>query len=49
MKARDALHVFADFYADFDLHKAEEMLKRFRLEPKMRLKTMSKGMQESCS
>ena len=46
MKARDALHVFADFYADFDLHKAEEMLKRFRLEPKMRLKTMSKGMQE---
>ena len=46
MKVRDALHVFADFYADFDLHKAEEMLKRFRLEPKMRLKTMSKGMQE---
>ena len=31
MKARDALHVFADFYADFDLHKAEEMLKRFRI------------------
>lgn len=46
MKARDALQVFADFYADFDLRKAEELLSRFRLEPKMRLKTMSKGMQE---
>lgn len=46
MKARDALSMFADFYRDFDRKKAEELLARFRLEPGMRLKTMSKGMQE---
>lgn len=46
MKAGDAIAMFADFYRDFDRAKAEEMLSRFHLEPKMRLKTMSKGMQE---
>ena len=46
MKAGDAIAMFADFYRDFDRAKAEEMLFRFHLEPKMRLKTMSKGMQE---
>ncbi|MCI8554236.1 MAG: ABC transporter ATP-binding protein [Clostridiales bacterium] len=46
MKARDALDVFADFYRDFDRRKAEELLRRFQLEPGMKLKTMSKGMQE---
>lgn len=38
--------MFADFYRDFDRKKAEELLRQFRLEPAMRLKTMSKGMQE---
>ena len=46
MRARDALAMFADFYRDFDRKKAEELLRQFRLEPAMRLKTMSKGMQE---
>lgn len=46
MRARDAINMFADFYHDFDRRKAEEMLRQFRLEPAMRLKTMSKGMQE---
>ncbi len=46
MRARDAISMFADFYRDFDRQKAEEMLRQFRLEPAMRLKTMSKGMQE---
>lgn len=46
MRARDALAMFADFYRDFDQKKAEELLRQFRLEPAMRLKTMSKGMQE---
>lgn len=46
MKARDAIGLFADFFADFDRAKANELLGRFRLEPGMRLKTMSKGMQE---
>lgn len=46
MRVRDAINMFADFYHDFDRRKAEEMLRQFRLEPAMRLKTMSKGMQE---
>lgn len=46
MRARDAINMFADFYHDFDRRKAEEMLRQFRLEPAMHLKTMSKGMQE---
>ena len=46
MRARDALAMFADFYRDFDRTKADELLRQFRLEPAMRLKTMSKGMQE---
>ena len=46
MKAGDAISVFSDFYTDFDKNKALEMLERFNLEPKMKLKTMSKGMQE---
>ena len=46
MRARDAIAMFADFYRDFDRKKAEELMQQFRLEPAMRLKTMSKGMQE---
>lgn len=46
MKAGDALRMFGDFYQDFDRNKAEDMLRAFHLEPDMRLKSMSKGMQE---
>ena len=46
MKAGDALEMFRDFYKDFDAEKAREMLKTFHLEANMRLKSMSKGMQE---
>lgn len=46
MRAKDALDMFRDFYADFDRQKAAEMLQRFRLDEKMKLKSMSKGMQE---
>lgn len=46
MKAKEAIAMFADFYADFDAKKAEELLVRFRLDRNMRLKSMSKGMQE---
>ena len=46
MKAGDALDMFRDFYKDFDAEKAREMLKTFHLEANMRLKSMSKGMQE---
>lgn len=46
MKAKDALNMFGDFYQDFDKNKAKDMLRSFHLEPDMRLKSMSKGMQE---
>lgn len=46
IKAITAISMFADFYKDFDRQKALEMLKRFNLEPGMKLKSMSKGMQE---
>ena len=37
---------FQDFYRDFDKNKALELLSRFELDKKAKLKTMSKGMQE---
>ena len=46
IKAAGAISMFADFYRDFDRQKALELLKRFNLEPGMKLKSMSKGMQE---
>lgn len=46
MRGIDAIDYFADFYSDFDRVKAGEMLQQLRLEPKQRIKTMSKGMQE---
>lgn len=46
MKVKEALHVFSDFYYDFDLNKCRQMLKRFQIETNMSLKTMSKGTKE---
>lgn len=46
MRIGDALAMFGDFYSDFDRSKADEMLARFSLNNAMRIKTMSKGMQE---
>lgn len=46
MRPIDAIEFFADFYADFDKAKAEKMVYDFRLDPKQKLKTMSKGQQE---
>ena len=46
MCPRYAFDYFADFYADFDRAKAQEMLSQFRLDPKQPVKNMSKGMQE---
>ena len=46
MRVRDAMDIFSDFYADFDRPKAEELLTRFQLSADMKLKAMSKGMQE---
>lgn len=46
MRPIDAIDYFAAFYKDFDKKKAEDMVKKFALDPKQRLKTMSKGQQE---
>ena len=40
------LDFFCDFYPDFDRDKAMRMLDTFGLQPKQKIKSMSKGMQE---
>lgn len=46
MRCEGAVDYFNDFYPDFDRNKSMEMLSQFRLDPKQKIKTMSKGMQE---
>lgn len=43
MKITNLFEFFGDFYDDFDQKKAEEMLQRLNINPKMKLKHMSKG------
>lgn len=40
------LKLFADFYEDFDMAKAERMLASLKIDPSKRLKTLSKGTKE---
>lgn len=42
----DAIDYFNDFFSDFDKNKAMEFVQRLNLDPKQKIKTMSKGMQE---
>ena len=46
MRVEQLVEMFREFYADFDPAKANEMLARLELEPKARLKTLSKGNKE---
>lgn len=46
MRVNDILNFFNDFYTDFNIDKALEMLQRLDINPKHRLKTMSKGTKE---
>lgn len=46
MKAKDALTVFSDLYQDFDYKRCLEIMQRFQIDAKMRIKTMSKGTKE---
>lgn len=46
MYAKDALSLFCDMYQDFDYSRAIELMKRFKLTDKMKIKSMSKGMKE---
>ena len=46
MTAKNAIDYMDDFFENFNKAKALEMLEQFQLGPAMRVKTMSKGMQE---
>ena len=46
MTVQDMLDLFNDFYADFNMEKAREMLARLNIQTKSRIKTMSKGTKE---
>lgn len=46
MKVADIISFFKDFYSDFNVEKAYDMLKRLNIDPKFKLKTLSKGTKE---
>ena len=46
MRVEQLVEMFRDFYTDFDPVKAGEMLKRLELDPRAKLKTLSKGNKE---
>lgn len=46
MRVCDLMDFFADFYADFDRTKANDMLQSLHISPLERLKTLSKGTKE---
>jgi ABC-2 type transport system ATP-binding protein len=43
MKVEEAMTMYADFYEDFDMQRAEDMLERLRLSKGERLNRLSKG------
>ena len=46
MKIEDVLRYFLDFYKDFDIQKARDLLKEFMIPADRRIKTLSKGTRE---
>ena len=46
MRVEDIVHMFNDFYADFNMQKALDMLKDFDIDYKQKFKTLSKGSKE---
>lgn len=46
MKVKDALSLFTDMYPDFELNKCLRIMEKFKIDPTMRIKTMSKGTKE---
>lgn len=46
MTVRQTLAFFQDFYADFDLKKAQKLLQDLNLDENQKISAMSKGMQE---
>lgn len=46
MKVKDILKFFNDFYEDFDMNTAKDMLNKLKIDENDKLKTMSKGTKE---
>lgn len=46
MRVHQVIEFFGDFYGDFNPEKAYDMLKRLNIDPRDKLKTMSKGTKE---
>lgn len=46
MRVMDAVQYFQDFYADFQIGRAYDMLSRLQVPPEERIKNLSKGMKE---
>lgn len=46
MKVSELIGFFADFYADFSVEKAQQMLRSLDIDPSAKLKTLSKGTRE---
>lgn len=46
MRVVDAIEFFKDFYSDFDEKRCYDMLGRLQLDPKRKLKSLSKGTKE---
>lgn len=46
MYIKDVLYIFSDLYQDFQKDNCLELMKRFNLEPNMKIKSLSKGMKE---
>lgn len=46
MSVEKLMDMFADFYADFQREKAAEMLEKLGIDPKQKIKQMSKGTKE---
>ncbi len=46
MRVQNIIDFFADFYADFDPLRAYDMMAKLQINPRQKLKTLSKGTQE---
>ncbi len=46
MRVRQTLQFFADFYEDFNMDKAQDMLSRLNIQPSSKIKELSKGTRE---
>jgi ABC-2 type transport system ATP-binding protein len=46
MRVKELINFFADFYSDFSKEKAYSMLDRLKINPEVKLRTLSKGTKE---